>query len=153
SFDQGWGHRYSPKNFNGRYLGEITAREALVLSRNVCAIRVAQAVGVDKVIATARACGISSPLDSNITIALGSGAVSPLELATAYGTLARYGSYLPPRLIRSILDDDGHELWSNAVSARQTVPQDQVTQLVDVLQDVVQRGTGTQAKLEGVPVA
>lgn len=153
TFNLGFGHQYSPKNYDGRYLGTISVRDALALSRNVCSIRIADAVGITKVIDTARAAGISAPLDKNLTLALGSCAVSPLEMATAYGTLARYGRFIEPELIRRVDDAQGQELHSFKARALQTLPQEQVCELVDVLQDVVQRGTGTQAKLPNIAVA
>ena len=153
SFNMGFGHTYAPKNYDGRYLGRISARDALVLSRNVCSIRVADAVGIDNVIKTARAAGITAPLDKNLTIALGSCAVSPLEMATAYATLARDGMYMAPRLIRQVDDAQGQHIKIFAAASRQTLPAEQVSEIDDVLQDVVQRGTGTQARLAGIAVA
>jgi membrane peptidoglycan carboxypeptidase len=153
SFNMGFGHTYSPKNYDGHYLGRICARDALVLSRNVCSIRVADAVGIPKVIQTARAAGITAPLDNNLTIALGSCAVSPLEMATAYATLARYGTYVSPHLIRSVDDAQGQKLVEFATSSKQVLPSEQVCEVDDVLQDVVTRGTGTQARLKGIAVA
>jgi len=153
SFRMGFGQTYSPKNYDGRYLGLICARDALVLSRNVCSIRVADAVGTNKVIETARAAGITAPLNNNLTIALGSCAVSPLEMATAYATLARYGKYVTPRLIRSVDDAQGGKLAEFAASSKEVLPSEQVCEIDDVLQDVVQRGTGTQARLNGIAVA
>ena len=95
TIDVGFGQKYSPKNFDGRYLGPISVRTALMLSRNVCSIRIAQAVTPAKIIETARAAGIMSPLNNDLPLALGASAVTPLELANGYATLARKGVFMP----------------------------------------------------------
>ncbi len=153
ALNTGFGKQYTPKNFDGKFLGTISVRDALALSRNVCAVRVADAVGIDRVIDTAKAAGITAPMDKNISLALGSCAVSPLEMTTAYATLARYGKYVTPRLIRQVDNAQGSVVKQFMQSTCQTLPQEQVCEIVDVMQDVVQRGTGVQANLTGIAVA
>jgi membrane peptidoglycan carboxypeptidase len=144
---------YSPRNFDGRYRGWMTARDALAQSRNVCSVRVAQAAGIDNVIETAHQAGIKSQLDAYPSLALGSCAVSPLELANAYATLARYGAYMPATTIRRIETNDGKLVRDFTSGTSQNLPPDKVAQLVDVMQDVVRHGTGTAASLPGISVA
>ncbi|MGH9553562.1 MAG: transglycosylase domain-containing protein, partial [Terriglobales bacterium] len=144
---------WSPKNFDGRYRGWMTARDALAQSRNVCSVRVAQVAGIDSVIETAHQAGIRSQLDSYPSLALGSCAVSPLELANAYATLARYGAYMPATTIRRIETTDGKLVRDFTSGTSQNLPADKVAQLVDVMQDVVRHGTGTAANLPGISVA
>ncbi len=153
TIDVGFGQKYSPKNFDGRYLGKITVRTALMLSRNLCSIRIAQAVGPDKIIATARAAGITSPLNNDLPLALGASAVSPLELANAYATLARKGTFMPYQIIRQIDDNQGHKLQEITPQGKSVFPSEPVLQLVDILQDVVNKGTGTLARLPKIAVA
>lgn len=98
---------YSPKNYDGSYMGEMTIRKAIALSRNTCAVRVAQGVGPHEVAKYAHLAGIESPLDENLSLALGSSAVSPLEMANAYATLARGGEYVQPLMLRKIVDKQG----------------------------------------------
>jgi len=69
---------YAPKNFDHKFLGRIPVRKALALSRNVCSVRIAQLVGIDSVVETAREAGITSKLEPNLSLALGSSAVTPL---------------------------------------------------------------------------
>lgn len=144
---------YKPKNFDGKYMGDITVTEALALSRNTCAIRAAQLAGIDSVIETARNAGIRSRLDPQISLALGCSAVTPLEMATAYSTFARGGVYLKPFVLRHIDDKNGRMLWISYVEKQQVFQNQPVAELVDVLQEVVAQGTGTQAKLADRPVA
>jgi len=144
---------YKPKNFDGKYMGDITVTEALALSRNTCAVRAAQLVGIDSVVETARNAGIKSRLDVQPSLALGCSAVSPLEMAGAYATFARGGVYIKPTVIRHIDDKNGRMLWTAVPDRNQVFPTQSVAQLVDVLQEVVAQGTGAQARLKDRPVA
>ncbi|PWU01432.1 MAG: hypothetical protein C5B53_02915 [Candidatus Melainabacteria bacterium] len=147
------GKIYSPVNFDHRYMGKITVRSALANSRNVCAVRVAQMVGISNVVNTARLAGVTTPLPQNYSLALGSAAISPLELIGAYGTFARGGLYIKPWAIRRIDNRSGHTIASFGPQVRRVFPDEPVFYLVDLLQEVVEHGTGTQAKLAGRPVA
>lgn len=144
---------YKPKNYDGGYLGPITIRKAIALSRNTCAVRVAQAVGPGEVVKTARLAGINSRLDENLSLALGSSAVTPLEMANAYATLARGGEYVEPQLVRMITDEEGNTIKQFEQKRQPAFDKEPVAQLVDALQDVVEKGTGTRARLFDRPVA
>lgn len=144
---------YRPRNFDGQFLGTITIRKALALSRNTCAVRVAQAVGPNQVAHFAHQAGITSHLDENLSLALGSSAVSPLEMANAYATLARGGEYIDPQMVRRIDDAQGHVIKEFQQRREQVFDREPVAELVDAMQDVVERGTGTRARLFDRPVA
>jgi len=144
---------YSPKNYDGQYLGPITIRNAIALSRNTCAVRVAQAVGPQEVVFCARQAGITSKLDENLSLALGSSAVSPLEMANAYATLARGGEFVEAQLVREIRDSQGRPFKQFQQQSKPAFASEPVAQLVDALQDVVENGTGTRARLFDRPVA
>ncbi len=150
---QGQTKPYSPRNFDHEYLGALTVRDALAKSRNVCAVKVAADTGIDKVINVAKEAGINENLEPNLSIALGSCAVSPLEMAAAYSTLARGGVRVTPRLIRSVKDFSGHELLKEKSDSQKVFEKEPVAELVDMMQTVVQSGTATAAKLPGRPVA
>jgi penicillin-binding protein 1A len=144
---------YSPKNFDNDFLGTITIRKAIALSRNTCAVRVAQAVGPGEVVKFARAAGVTSKLDENLSLALGSSAVSPLDMANSYATLARSGMYLEPQMMRKITDKNGKIIKEFGQHQQKVFDDEPVAELVDALQDVVERGTGTHARLFDRPVA
>ncbi|HEY9773849.1 MAG TPA: PBP1A family penicillin-binding protein [Planktothrix sp.] len=144
---------YQPHNFDGSYKGWMTCRDALAQSRNVCSVRVAEACGIDSVVETAHAAGVRAQLDAYPSLALGSCAVSPLDMANAYATLARYGGYMPASTIRKVESLDGKVIEENRGSRSQNLPAEQVAQLVDVMQDVVRHGTGMAAALPGIAVA
>ncbi len=88
---------WTPKNFDSQFKGWVTVRDALINSRNICAIRIAMETGIQPVIDVARAAGLTSKMDAYPSLALGTCAVSPLEMATAYATLARDGVYMHHR--------------------------------------------------------
>lgn len=154
SIKQGWGlPLWQPKNFDHRFMGRITLRRALTLSRNVPSVKIAQAVGIQSVIETARLAGITSKLDPNLSLALGSSAVSPLELAGAYSTFARGGIAVHPQVIRKIENTRGQVIESFESRYDKAFESEAVAELVSILQDVVRVGTATQAKLADRAVA
>lgn len=151
---QGWGlPLWQPKNFDHRFMGRITCRTALCLSRNIPSVKIAQQVGVGSIIETARLCGITSKLDANLSLALGTSAVSPLELAGAYSTFARGGVMISPQVIRKIENTRGGVVQNFDSKYDKAFDTEPIAELVSVMQDVVNRGTGTQAKLADRPVA
>ncbi|MBI4533597.1 MAG: hypothetical protein HY711_06585 [Candidatus Melainabacteria bacterium] len=151
---QPWGlPDYAPKNFDKRFLGKITVHRALALSRNVCAVRVAQKAGMDSVVETARLAGIQAKLDPNLSLALGSSAVSPLEMAGAYATFARGGVAIRPQVLRRIENNKGQIIELFETKVDKSFEAEPTAQLVSMLQEVVTSGTGTQARLVDRPVA
>jgi penicillin-binding protein 1A len=154
SIKQGWGLPiWQPKNFDHKYMGKIPLRKALTFSRNVPSVKIAQAVGIESVIETARLAGINSRLDPNLSLALGSSAVSPLELAGAYSTFARGGIAIHPQVIRKIENTRGQVIESFESRYDKAFDSEAVAELVSIMQDVVRIGTGTQARLADRPVA
>lgn len=142
-----------PKNYDGKFWGRSTIREVLTFSRNLPAVKVAREVGIEKVIETAKACGIETTLGPNLSLALGSDAITPVEAAVSYATFARGGIYMKPILIRRIEDPKKRVIEENLPVPRRAVSKYATTTLVDILQDVVKRGTGTLARLDDRPVA
>ncbi len=147
------GSIYSPRNFDDGYMGTITVRDALAKSRNVCAVAVGQRAGMNNVVLTAQAAGITTKMDPYPSLALGTCAVSPLEMANAYATIARSGVYVQPSFIRRITTKDSSINKVFEQPRQQKLPVENCRQMVDALMDVVSRGTGTRAYLPGVPVA
>jgi penicillin-binding protein 1A len=144
---------YRPRDFDGQFLGEMTIRKAIALSRNIPAVRVASDVGPENIVKVAEAAGITSKLDPTLSLALGASAVTPLDMANAYATLARGGTYVTPFMIRKVEDNNGTVLQSFESERRVVFAQEPVAELVDALEDVVERGTGTKARLFDRPVA
>ena len=150
------GDLWAPENFGGEYSGPVTLRRALMRSANAATIRLAEQVGRRRVIATAVAAGITSPLPDVPALSLGSAEVTPLELVLAYAPFSNGGFRVRPRLIERIERPDGDSVWQadSAVLMRALDPRD-AFQVTSMLQSVVDQGTGYEIRRLGVrgPVA
>jgi 1A family penicillin-binding protein len=143
------GRYWEPRNYTGRYDGEITMREALTRSKNTVTVRLAQEVGMSRVIATARQLGIESTITDLPSTSLGAAEVRPIELVRAYAALAS-GGWLPePHLIERIEDRSGRVLYRAAPARERVVDPAAAFVLTTMLRDVVDRGTGTPVRAAG----
>lgn len=135
------GERWRPANFDGEHRGEVTARQALEESLNVPTVRAAMQVGLDKVIETARDCGIESPLPPLPSLALGAAEVVPLELAAAYGAFSQGGIGVTPWIIRAVTDNNGERMAGRGVERRRSLSPQSAYLVDDLLRGVFERGT------------
>ena len=102
---------WRPGNFEHSYKGEMPLHLALAQSRNIPTVRLCKAIGVDKVIERAKQLGIEPDFPRNLTISLGAVALSPLNLTQAYAAFANGGLGVRPRIITSIKDASGKEIY------------------------------------------
>lgn len=144
---------WAPKNYDGKFLGPVTIREALVHSRNIVTIKILQDIGVDYAASYAINMGITSPLDRNLSMALGSSGVTLQELVRAYGVLANGGRKVTPYFIKKIVDRTGNIFEETKIESEQAIDPRIAFMTTYILQDVVQRGTGMRVKSIGHPVA
>ena len=150
------GKLWRPVNFDGEYAGRLTLRRALMRSANAATVRLGEAVGERRVAELARRAGIRSPLAAVPALALGSGEVTPLELATAYAPFANGGLAVRPSLIRRIEAGDGTVLWrAPRATPERVLGAAEAFQLTSMLKSVVDGGTGRLIRDRGVrePVA
>ena len=138
--DEGQTIDWKPRNFEERFHGPTTIREALAKSRNVVTVKVLKSIGVNYVVDYAKRLGIESALSKDLSIALGSSGVSLLELVRAYSTFANLGKKPEPLFITRIEDRYGNPLEEHAPHT-------------NLLQGVVERGTGWRARALKRPVA
>lgn len=132
----------------------LSLREAVARSDNGAAERVFREVGPANVVEWARALGISSHLEPNLSLALGAYEVTPLEMANAYTTFASGGEYAEPVLVTKILGPDGKEVPLPPVPpARRVMQPDEAFLITSLLESVVKSGTGRRASTIGFPVA
>ena len=103
----GDGTQWSPLDDDNSYMGAITLREALVMSRNIVAVKLADRVGLDRVIDYAHRMGVTSPLEANLSLALGSSVLTVLDQASGYSTLANQGLHVDPTPFRLVKDSLG----------------------------------------------
>ncbi len=157
-----WGNnQWRPKNFERDFRGAITVRNALTHSVNVVTVKIAQDLGIDYLYDYARSLGISSPLHRDLSMALGSSALSLFELAKAYAVFANEGRILRPIIVKKILDQHGNLLEENPplflsqepLEDIQVISPQTAYLMTNLLQSVVQDGTGWRAKSLGRPVA
>lgn len=147
------GRTWKPENYGGRFDGEITLRRALTLSKNLCSVELIDEIGVDAVLDMAHRAGIESPLPRNLTLALGSGDVTPLEMVNAYATLATQGRRAEPVFIRKVVAPDGEVLFEHRATDEQTIRPEVAFQVTSLMQSVVEEGTARAVRELDRPVA
>ena len=143
---------YYPQNYDRSFAGGMSLRRALEMSRNVPAVKLGQEVGLNKVIEICRSLGIKSPIEPVISLPLGAVDVTPLEMATAYATLANNGWHSDPTLIVQVTDSKGGMVLDNRPKLRLVLDPWSAAATNELMQGVVNRGTATAAQL-GRPVA
>ncbi|MGD1065957.1 MAG: PBP1A family penicillin-binding protein [Vulcanimicrobiaceae bacterium] len=154
SFSMGNGTRWAPMDDDNRFLGPITLRYALAQSRNVVAVKIAQDLGIDRVIEYAKRMGVTAPLQPNLSLALGSSGVSPLDQATGYATLANGGIHITPSPIRIVRDALGTPVLDNTYPQQTEVVSAGVAYVMtSMLESVITSGTGYPNADIGRPAA
>jgi penicillin-binding protein 1A len=144
---------WQPENFSKQYLGEITLRHALTHSKNIPAVRLAERLGPPAVVQFAHKLGINSPLIPNLAIALGATNSTLLEITAAFSVFANSGNHITPFGITEILDRDNRLLWRARPAIRHVMAATEAAIVVDMLQGVVEEGTGKQAQRLNLPLA
>lgn len=146
------GGYYTPKNYDSSFGGAMTIRHALEVSRNIPAIKIGSAVGLNKVIETCRTLGMTSPMEAVPSLPLGAIGVTPLEMASAYATFANYGWQSAPTVIARVTDSSGNVLLDNTPKPQLVLEPWAAASLSDTLQGVINSGTGRAAQI-GRPAA
>lgn len=144
---------WKPANYDHQFWGPITLRKALVHSRNVVTVKLLEAIGVKYAIDYARQLGIASPLTPTLALALGASGVTPLELITAYTPFANQGNRVEPYMIQRVYDRNGKLLEDHRVRKESVISPQTAYIITNLLQGVVESGTGQKAKQLGRPVA
>ena len=151
--DEETGKIWKPANYEKRFFGPITLREALRHSRNAATVRLLDQTGIHKVIDFSRSLGIHSPLSADLALALGSSGVTLKELTSAYGVFGNNGLALTPYAVSTINDPEGRILEQHLFEPRQVVSQETAYLVTHMLMDVIQHGTGRLASKIGRPLA
>ncbi|MEN8204671.1 MAG: penicillin-binding protein 1A [Pseudomonadota bacterium] len=164
---------WRPENYSGQFYGPTRLREALYRSRNLVSIRILRSIGASYVVDYAQRFGFTADqLPNDLTLALGSASVTPLQMARAYAVLANGGYLIDPYFIRSIYDPAGGVIFTaspavvcpqcpesievineSGMQAINLAPQvlmpQNVWQMTSMMQDVIKRGTGRKARVLG----
>ena len=145
---------WSPKNYDGRYRGAVTAGEAMAHSLNTVAVQISEQTGRDKVIDMARRLGLSGRLRAHPSLALGTFEVSLLQLTAAYAHFANGGQQVVPHIIQAVISSSGQSLYDRlAPVALPVVDGRHIGVLNNMLRAVMTIGTGRAARLDGIALA
>lgn len=143
SYPDGTGGTWAPQDDDHSYMGAISLRVALAQSRNIVAVKLLQQVGVDRVIEYAKRMGITAPLEPNLSLALGTSVISPLDQATGYATLANQGVHIPPSPFRLVKDSLGNTVLDNQYPEQtEVVSAGTAYVMTTMMEDVINHGTG-----------
>ncbi len=142
------GNVWKPKNFEGKFYGPTTIKEALIKSRNVVTVKVAEQVGIRRIIKYAKKFGIVSDIPADFSVALGSASASLLEMAFAYSAFAQGGLRpVNPVFIKKIEALDGSVVYEQGEVERVKVLEPATAFMMnDILSQVVERGSGWRAR-------
>jgi penicillin-binding protein 1A len=145
------GKVWNPQNYDLKFEGAITMREALVHSKNLATIDLVEKVGMDNVKKELVRFGFKG-VQADLSVALGSYTVSPFEFSELYTILSNYGTKVSQRIVKSIKTRNGQTVMFESKKESIAQPQ-QVFAVIDMMKDVVTRGTGTRAITPGTEVA
>ncbi|HBE50332.1 MAG TPA: penicillin-binding protein, partial [Cyanobacteria bacterium UBA11369] len=145
----GW---YRPRNYDNSFGGAMSIRAAMEVSRNIPAVKLGRAVGLDKVIEVCRTLGIKSPMEPVTSLPLGAIGVTPLEMAAGYATFAANGWQSDTTFIVQVTDTQGQVILDNTPKPKLVLDPWAAASINSVLRSVVVSGTGKEAQI-GRPAA
>src|SRR5450432_1032958 len=144
---------YPPRNYDEKFEGNITLRRALAGSRNVPAVKLAEKVGIASVVNITRRFGITTSLPPYLPLALGSADMRLLEHVSAFTVFPNDGIRIDPHMIRRVTSYDGALLEEAHPEVHDVVSPELARTMTAMLEEVIQFGTGIQAKSLGRPAA
>jgi penicillin-binding protein 1A len=142
--------QWRPHNFDDKFMGPVTIRDGIRLSRNLVAIRLLLKIGPQEAIFYARRMGLTTPLSPVASLAIGTGEVRLIEMVSAFSTFPNKGIHIPYRMIHKIVDRYGKVLEDNTAIEKEEVLSAQTAYImVDLMRSVVDDGTGRRARWMG----
>ena len=147
------GQPYSPRNYDEKFEGNITLRRALAGSRNVPAVKLAEKVGINTVVDETRRFGITTPLPPYLPLALGAADMKLIEHVSAFTVFPDDGIRIDPHMIRRVTSYDGALLEEAHPSIHEVVSPEVARTMTAMLEEVIQFGTGIEAKVLKRPAA
>ena len=144
---------WKPKNYKEKFFGPTLLRTGLIKSRNIITIKILEKIGVRNAVTYAKQMGIESPLNADLSLALGSSGTSLLELTRAFSVFANNGTLLKPIFITKVVDRNGKILEESHPSFADSLSPETTAVMTDLLQAVVKEGTGWRIKALKRPVA
>src|SRR5438477_638220 len=147
------GQPYSPRNYDERFEGTITLRRALAGSRNVPAVKLAEKVGINTLLDMAKRFGLTTPLPPYLPLGLGAADMKLLEHVSAFTVFPNDGIRIDPHMIRRVTSYDGALLEEAHPEVHDVLSPEVARTMTAMLEEVIQFGTGIQAKALGRPAA
>lgn len=139
---------WKPENYDKKYYGQVSLKDALVKSLNLATVNLSEKVGRAKIIKNAQRFGITTPIANTPSLALGTFEVKVMDMAVAYATLANGGYAVWPHAIQEIYTKDGYQLYMREKDEPNRIIDDSVVEdMQDILTSVIDSGTGKRAKL------
>ena len=174
--DQGPGlPKWKPSNYTDEFYGLTTMRTGIEKSRNLMTVRLANRIGMNKILSMANKFDINEGLDKNLSMSLGAGLVTLIELTNAYAIIANGGKKIEPKLITSIYSKDGKKIYDTrlkkcfeckiqTISSKYEIPNLEeikkiiidprlTYQITSMMEGVIKRGTAIKLKDLNVPIA
>ncbi|MGD8764928.1 MAG: PBP1A family penicillin-binding protein [Desulfobacteraceae bacterium] len=146
------GKDWRPENFSQSYKGEMTLRQALAVSQNVPAVRLMETLGPHSVAQFGHSLGIETPLDANLSLALGTSEVTLIDLTSAFAVFPNKGEKVTPYGVVEVVDRQGRVIWRVKSQKRLVMSRSAAAIITDMLQGVIQEGTGRKARHLGRPL-
>lgn len=147
---------WCPRNYGGRYSGRVTLTEAIARSLNSIPVQLTQAVGRERVAKFAQMFGLPLPNKPEWPFVIGAVELKVVDQAVGYAAFANGGLKVEPMTIEQITDGSGAVLWDrrkNGVKPKRIMPEEKVEQINQMMNAGVEQGTGTRARLDGIPAA
>ena len=143
--------KWQPKNYGGKFKGIVTLRESLIKSRNLATINLVTDVGIADMYKGLLSYGITD-IPRDLSIALGSFSISPIDLSKAYSVFSNDGIQVTPYMINSIINNEG-EITNFEKTEHYVNSPEQIFLMKSILSDAVKRGTGRRARVKGIELA
>ena len=139
---------WKPENYDHKYYGEVSLRQALAKSLNLATVNLAEKVSRRKIIRNAKRLGITTPINNTPSLSLGSFEVKVIDIATAYSVFANGGYATWPHAIKEIYTRDGYQIYERKPDTENRIISAKDARLLgDMLFDVIEKGTGKTARL------
>ncbi|GAA7413066.1 transglycosylase domain-containing protein [Helicobacter pylori] len=145
-------HAWHPSNYSRKFLGLVTLQEALSHSLNLATINLSDQLGFEKIYQSLSDMGFKN-LPKDLSIVLGSFAISPIEAAEKYSLFSNYGTMLKPMLIESITDQQNNIKIFAPIETKKITSKEQAFLTLSVLMNAVENGTGSLARIKGLEIA
>lgn len=146
-------NKWKPVNFEQKFYGPTTLRTAITHSRNVVTVKLLKSLGVKKAVKMAKSLGITSKMEPNLSIALGSSGVSLFDLTSAYSAFANAGKRVSPTAVRYIRNRKEETIYRGSPDITQPLSSGVAYTMNSLLQSVVQNGTAKAVKVLNRPIA